>query len=174
MVNGDVVVKHPTLGFTPSLASSPSLKPAAPILDTGPSVVAFQAVNKGVEDIELSGRPNLRPSPHILLCTPRLTLAHPLELTYTLQGPQGSLSCFGSSTGLLSSVFPLTLHAYCSTLPPSPSISPSPNINTFICLSPLSIQTRSQSQRPLSFTHLLHFYSCYVCKYVSIYSSILP
>lgn len=149
---------------------NPNLKSSAPILDTWPSALAFQAVNKGVEGSALSGRPNLRPSPHILLCTPRPTLTHPLGLTYTLQGPQGSISGFKSSTGLLSSVdsptHPQTLHAYHSTLPPS--LSPSPNINTFICPSLQPIQTYSQYQRPLSFTHLLHFYYCYVCKYVSI------
>lgn len=128
----------------------PNLKPAAPILDTWPSVLAFQAVNKGVEDSALTGRPNLRPSPHILLCTPRPTLTHPLGLTYTLQGPQGSIS------DLLSSVYPPPSVHF--TLPPS--ISPSPSINTFICPSLLSLQTNSQSQRPLSFTHLLHFYCC--------------
>ncbi len=139
----------------------PNLKPSAPVLDTWPSVLAFQAVNKGVEGSALSGRPNVRPSPHILLCTLRPTLTHPRGLTYTLRGPQGSISGFKSSSGLLSSVYRPhpTLHTYHSTLPPS--VSPSPNINTFICPSLQSIQTYSQSQRPLSFTHLLHFY--YVC-----------
>lgn len=66
---------------------SRNLKPAAPIFDTLPSVQAFQAVNKGLEGSALSGRPNLRPSPVILPCTPRHTLTHPLGLTYTLRGP---------------------------------------------------------------------------------------
>lgn len=73
---------------------SPNLNPAAPIVDTWPSVLALQAVNKGVEGSALSGRPNLRPSPHIHLCTPRPTLTHPLGVTYTLQGPQGGKSGF--------------------------------------------------------------------------------
>lgn len=134
---------------------SPNIKLSAPILDTWPSALASQAVNKGVTGSALSGRPNLRPSPHILLCTPRPTLTHPLGLTYTLQGPPGSISSLGSSTGLLSSVSPPhTLHAYHPTLPPS--ISPSPCINTIIC--PSLIQTYPQSQKPLPFTHLLHFY----------------
>ncbi len=122
---------------------SSNLKLAAPILDTWPSALAFQAVNKGVEGSALFGRPNLRPSPHILLCTPRPTLTHPLGLTYTQQGPQGSISSFRSSTGLLSSVYPH--HPPCLSLY-SPTIHLSIlSINIIIC--PSSIQTSSQSQK---------------------------
>lgn len=162
MGSGDVAVKHQTLWLS---SHRPNLKPATPIIDTQPSVLAFQAVNKGVEGGAFSGRPNLRPSPHILLCTPRPTLTHPLGLTYTLQSPQGNISDFGSSTALLSSVYPPILHAYHSTLTQSISQSFHRFQHQYIHLSiPLSIQT--ESQRPLSITHL--FTCTTVCDCVSI------
>lgn len=76
--------KHPTLWRSPSFSFSPSREPLAAIFDSWPSVRAFQAVNKGAEGSVLSGRPDLRASPRILLYTPRPTLTHPMGLTYTL------------------------------------------------------------------------------------------
>lgn len=98
---------------------SPNFRRAAPILDKWPSVLAFQAVNWGVAGSAHSGRPNLWPSPHILLCTPKPTLTHPLGLTYTLQGPKRAYQALRLAQAFcpLSNSHPPCISLYSPTIP---------------------------------------------------------